>query len=242
MKKFAALLVFVSLSLTTVQAQWFGKRIRGNNHMKDVIRNVGNFDGVGVGGSFDVKLVSGKEGKITIHAEENLIPYLITEVKDNTLKIRWKRGISINSHRRILVTVPFKDISTVSLAGSGDVYTENSIIEADNLKVSLAGSGDMKIAVKTFNTKASIAGSGDIYLNGESDNFKASIAGSGDIHAFELKTKNSKLSIAGSGGIRTSTSDMLKVSIAGSGDVYYKGNPKEDAHISGSGSLRSKND
>jgi len=242
MKKIVALLLFVSLSLTTVQAQWFNKRVRGNHNMKVVTRNVGNFDGVGVGGSFDVKLISGKEGKLTIHAEENLIPYLITEVKDNTLKIRWKRGFSISSHKRILVTVAFKDISKVSLAGSGDVYSENSVVSAENLKVSLSGSGNLKLAVKATGIKSSVSGSGDIYLNGESDNFKASIAGSGDIHAFELKTKNSKLSIAGSGGIRISTSEMLKASIAGSGDIYYKGNPKEDVHIAGSGSVISKND
>lgn len=210
--------------------------------MTEVTRNVGNFNGVSVGGSFYVKLVAGKEGKITINAEENLLPYLITEVKDRTLKIKWRKGISVNRHKRILVTVPFKDISKVSLAGSGEVYTENSIINTNKLKVSLAGSGDIKLDVKTSNISASIAGSGDIKLNGTTDGFKASIAGSGDIHAFDLHAKSANLSIAGSGGIKTSTSEVLKVSIAGSGDIYYKGNPKEDVRIAGSGSLRSKND
>ncbi len=241
MKKLAAIIVFVSLTITTVQAQWFNKRIRGNQKMTEVTRNVSDYDGVGVGGSFDVKLVSGKEGKIVINAEENLIPYIITEVRNNYLKIKWKKGLSINSHRRILVTVPVKDISKVSLAGSGDIFTDNSVINAEKLRVSLAGSGDIKLEVKTTNISASIAGSGDINLNGLTDDFKASIAGSGDIYAFDLKAKTSNLRISGSGGIRTSVSDMLKVAIAGSGDVYYKGNPKEDVKISGSGSLHSKN-
>jgi putative autotransporter adhesin-like protein len=242
MKKIVALLVFVCLTATTVQAQWFNKRIRGNGNLTEVTRNVSNYDGVNVGGSFDVKLVSGKEGKITIKAEENLIPYLITEVKNNQLKVKWQKGISINSHKRIIVTVPIKEISKLSLAGSGDVYTDNCVIDTDNLKVSLAGSGDIKVAVKTVSISSNIAGSGDISLKGLTNSFKASIAGSGDIHAFDMKAKTSSLKIAGSGGIRTSTSEMLKVSIAGSGDVYYKGNPKEDARIAGSGSLRSKND
>jgi len=242
MKKIVALLVFVSLTLTTTQAQWFNKRIRGNGNLKEVTRHVSDYDGVNVGGSFDVKLVSGKEGKIIIKAEENLIPYLITEVKGNQLKIKWQKGISINSHKRIIVIVPIKEISKVALAGSGDVYTENCVIDTDNLKVSLAGSGDIKVAVKTTSISSSIAGSGDISLNGSTDSFKASIAGSGDIHAFNMKAKTANLKIAGSGGIRTSTSDILKVSIAGSGDIYYKGNPKEDVRVAGSGSIRSRND
>jgi len=241
MKKLIAVIVFVSLTVATAQAQWFHKRVRGNQKMNGVTRNVSNYDGVGVGGSFDVKLISGKEGKIIINAEENLIPYIITKVEGNTLKIKWEKGISINSHKRILVTVPIETISKVSLAGSGDVFTDNTVINSENLKVSLAGSGDIKLNVKTTSISASIAGSGDIDLNGITDNFKASIAGSGDVHAFKLQAKSANLRISGSGGIRTNVSDMLKVGIAGSGDVYYKGNPKEDVKISGSGSLHSKN-
>jgi len=241
MKKLIALFVLVSLTVTTVQAQWFHKRIRGNGKMTEVTRNVSDYDGIGVGGSFDVKLVAGNEGKIVINAEENLIPYLITEVRDNYLKIKWQKGVSINSHKRILVTVPFEEISKVSLAGSGDVYTDNSTINTEKLKVSLAGSGNIKLSLKTDNVSASIAGSGDINLNGLTYNFKASIAGSGDVHAFELEAKTADLKISGSGGIRTSVSDMLKVSISGSGDIYYKGTPKEDVKIAGSGGIHSKN-
>ncbi|MCF6212868.1 MAG: DUF2807 domain-containing protein [Flavobacteriaceae bacterium] len=237
MKKITALFFFVSLTITTVQAQWFNKHIKGKGRMTEVTRQVSDYDGVNVGGSFDVKLIAGKEGKIVIKAEENLIPYLITEVKNNQLKIKWQKGISINSHKRIIVIVPIKEISKVSLAGSGDVYTENCVIDTGNLKVSLAGSGDISIALRTTNVSVSVAGSGDIRLNGSTDSFKASIAGSGDIHAFDLKTKTASLKIAGSGGIRVSTSDMLKANIAGSGDIYYKGSPKEDVHIAGSGSI-----
>ncbi|NQW37421.1 MAG: DUF2807 domain-containing protein [Flavobacteriales bacterium] len=240
MKKLAAIIVFISLTVTTVQAQWFGKSIRGNHKMVTETRTTSDYDGIGVAGSFDVKLVEGKEGKITINAEENLIPYIITEVDNNTLKIKWKKGYSISTNKHILVTVPFKSISKVSLAGSGDVYTDNATITSDNLKASLSGSGDIRLDVKTGKLEARIAGSGDIELTGITDDLSASIAGSGDVKSYDLLAKNGDLRISGSGGIKANVSDMLKVSIAGSGDVTYKGNPKEDVRISGSGSVRSK--
>ena len=240
MKKLAAIIVFISLTVTTVQAQWFGKSIRGNHKMVTETRTTSDYDGIGVAGSFDVKLVEGKEGKITINAEENLIPYIITEVDINTLKIKWKKGYSISTNKHILVTVPFKSISKVSLAGSGDVYTDNATITSDNLKASLSGSGDIRLDVKTGKLEARIAGSGDIELTGITDDLSASIAGSGDVKSYDLLAKNGDLRISGSGGIKANVSDMLKVSIAGSGDVTYKGNPKEDVRISGSGSVRSK--
>ena len=96
-----------------------------------------------ISGSFNVDLVSGKEGKITIKGEENLVSAIKVEVEDNTLKIYVERGFNIRPSmgKRIEVTVPFEKISEVSLSGSGDVSTKN-LIKNDQFTVKLAGSGN----------------------------------------------------------------------------------------------------
>lgn len=240
MKKVILIAIAVLFS-TQVEAQWWGsKKVRGNGDVVTKTRSVGEYDKIGVGGSFDVKLVAGAEGKITIQMDENLFEYLITEVEGDQLKIRWKKGTNVYSRSKILITVPFKDIYAVSLAGSGDVYSED-VIKADNFKSSLAGSGDLKLKVDADHIKSSIAGSGDIYLQGATNSVRASIAGSGDVHAYELTSKEADVSIAGSGGIKISVSDLLKARISGSGNVYYKGNPaKQDVKVSGSGNVSSR--
>lgn len=55
-------------------------------------------------------LVSGKEGKITIKGEENLLSAIKVEVEDNSLKIYVERGTQIrtSSGNKIQVTVPFE--------------------------------------------------------------------------------------------------------------------------------------
>lgn len=237
MRKLVVIIVCISLT-ACVNAQW--EEVKGNGNLITKNLTVGEFDGIFVGGSFDVKLIDGKEDKVTVTIDENLFEYLVTEVKNGELVIKWKKGINISTRSKNLITIPFKDIDALSLAGSGDVFSE-AVIKSDALKTTLSGSGDLKLKVAANTLKTSISGSGDISLSGSTTSVDIGISGSGDIHAYELKTKNADLSIAGSGTIKISVSDNLKARIAGSGDIYYKGNPtKQDVKVSGSGTVSGK--
>ncbi len=238
LKKIVAIAILLAFS-SSLHAQWY-KRVRGNGDMVTKTRSVGEYDKVSVGGSFDVQLYAGNEGSIKVTVDENLEEYLITEVNNGKLKIKWKKGANVSHRSKILVTVPFKDIDAVSLAGSGDVYSSD-VIKSNNFKTALAGSGDIKLAVDASNVSSSIAGSGDISLTGNADTFKCAISGSGDIKAYELQSNDADVKIAGSGTIRISVKDNLIAKVSGSGDVYYKGNPKkQDVKVSGSGNVSSR--
>lgn len=240
MKTTSILIAFLITSIAN--AQWWGsEKVKGNGNMVTKERNLVEYNEVAVAGSFDVALVSGKEGKLVIEAEENLIEYIETENVGSKLKIRVKKGYNIvaSNGKKILVTVPFTDISKVSLSGSGDVYTKNTI-KATQFSAALAGSGDLVLEVDATNVEGSIAGSGDIVLKGKTNNFECSVAGSGDIDAFGLNAGNTEVSISGSGNANVSCNGgMLKSRIAGSGNVTYKGEPaKTDSKVVGSGNLR----
>ena len=181
-----ATLLFINIS----HAQWWGngEKIKGNGKVTTITRTTSDYDGISCAGSFDYILVSGTEGKITIEGEENLLQYVVTEVKDNKLVVKTEKNINLkpSSNKTIKVTIPFKDIDNVSLAGSGDL-TNTDTIKATDLKVSLAGSGDIVLNIETNNVKGSLAGSGDLTLKGNTNNLEANIAGSGDFHGFNLQ-------------------------------------------------------
>ncbi len=238
MKKLITILAFITVT-GTLHAQWFGKRVRGNGTMITQTRNVGDYDKIAVGGSFNVKLVAGKEGKLTITIDENLLDYLITEVDKGKLKIKWKKGVNISTRKNILVTVPFEDIEAVILSGSGDVYTTDKI-KAKDFKAVLSGSGNLKLSVTAQQIASTISGSGDIDLEGNTGDLSCIISGSGNINAYELQSNNADAKISGSGNIKVFVDDYLKARIAGSGNIRYKGNPKrQDTKVSGSGSVSS---
>jgi hypothetical protein len=234
------LLIAALLFATASHAQWWGnKKVKGNGNMTTETRNTGDYDGIKCAGSMDYILVAGAEGKIKLEGESNLLEHIITEIKGGNLIIKVKKDVNLSPswNKTIKVTIPFKDISRVSLAGSGDLWNEDKITASD-FDVSLAGSGDMILNIEASSVEGSLAGSGDVTLKGNTNYLKVKLAGSGDIHAFGLQANHTEASIAGSGDIEIVSNQSLKARVTGSGDIEYKGKPsKEETKVSGSGSI-----
>ncbi|MCV6630924.1 MAG: DUF2807 domain-containing protein [Flavobacteriaceae bacterium] len=238
--KFRITIILLLATVLSVQAQWWGnKRIKGNGDVVVESRTTGEYDRVMSAGSFDIFLVKGTEGKLSIKGEENLMEYIITEVENGKLVIKVERGIHLRPSygKKIQITVPFEQIEGMALIGAGDVVAKDRIISA-NFKATVTGSGNMKLLLDSENAKASVTGSGDIHLDGRGEYLRAVISGSGDIHAYNFKAEELQATISGSGDIEAFASKSLKARISGSGDIDVKGKPKkEDSKVSGSGEI-----
>ncbi len=241
MRKTITLTVMSLMLASITNAQlWGNKKIKGNGNVIKETRTTGDYDGIKCAGSMDFILEVGEEGKITLEGDSNLLEYIITEVKGDHLVVKTKKGINMSyKNNTIKVYIPFKDISTVSLAGSGDLYNKD-VVKSDNLSVSLAGSGDVKLEVETDFVKGAIAGSGDLTLLGKTNTLEARVAGSGDFHGFDLQSNDTDVAVAGSGDAEVFSNKTLKARVAGSGDITYRGDAEVDKKVSGSGSIKQK--
>lgn len=239
MKRLVLLSVIILFSVNTYAQFWGNKKIKGNGNMTSITRTTSDYDGIKCAGPFNYILVAGTEGDIKIEGESNLLEYISTEVKNNHLIVKVNNNVSLQSSRNktITVTIPYKDISEVSMAGSGNMWSKNNI-KSDDFKVSLAGSGDVKLTIETQKTTAKVAGSGNLTLTGKTVDLKADIAGSGDFYGYNLNANNTNVSVAGSGKAKVVCNEDLVARVAGSGNIRYKGKPsKEDTKVSGSGSI-----
>ncbi len=241
MRTATIILSILICNITSLQAQWWGngKKISGNGDVVTKTRSISDYDEVKLKGSLDVSLIAGTEGKVTIKGESNLIEYVMTEVENNVLKIYVEKGyyLKISRGSKIVVTVPFEDLSKVTLSGSGDIYSKD-IIKATNFKTGVSGSGNIKLEVEAQNAKGYVTGSGDLALSGSSESFDCTVTGSGDLEAYKLQAKEVNASVTGSGDIYVTATNSLKARVSGSGDITYKGNPEfEDKKVSGSGDI-----
>src|SRR5690606_38879205 len=147
---------------------WFGQNtIKGNGNVIHENRNTVDYDQIEMSGFFDVELISGTEGSITITGEENLISHIVTKVKGKTLSIETEKGYNLQPSKRngILVQVPFERLTEIILTGSGNINSRD-VIANDNLKTKLTGSGDIALNLNVQNLEASVVGSGDVELPG----------------------------------------------------------------------------
>ncbi|HLV39046.1 head GIN domain-containing protein [Xanthomarina sp.] len=229
----------ILIAAVLLSSYGYAQKINGNGNIKTLTRTTGDYDGIECSGSFNYILVSGTEGTITLEGEENLLEYIITEVKGNNLIIKQKNKVNLRPSKgeTIKITIPFKDITNVSLAGSGDLRNKN-VISASNFEVSLAGSGNVTLNIEAENVKSSLSGSGDLTLTGSTNNLEVSVSGSGDFDASKLESNHTDVSLTGSGDADVVSKLSLKARVSGSGDIEYKGNPEQkDTKVTGSGSI-----
>ena len=133
----------------------------------------------------DVSLVEGSEGSITLKAEENILENI--EVTNNNGKLRIKTKDHVNLRpswkKGIHIEIPVEEISKISINGSGEV-TGNLTLKAAKLKLSINGSGDMKVAADATAIKAIVSGSADVHVNRDVATINKKVVGSGSVSKY----------------------------------------------------------
>lgn len=215
-----------------------GESIEGSGNIVEENRDISNFQSLLTEGSIDIKIIPGDHYALKIVGDDNVIPYVVAEIKEDELRIHFKEKISIlNTHIHVEVTVPF--LNKIKTSGSGDISSEGTITNNKMIEISSAGSGDIHLSVNSPAVKITGAGSGDFELSGETRDLDYSSAGSGDLNSRELKAENAKINIKGSGNVNVFASNTLSANIAGSGNILYWGNPSlQSVNVAGSGKVR----
>ena len=202
-----------------VGAALFTPGIRGSGNVVSEPREVSGFTEVKLNGSGQLTIDQTGTESLTITADDNLLPYLTSEISAGRLTLGTKDRTSISPSKGVIYKLTVKDINDITVAGDGSADAKG--IHTGRLKVMVAGSGSL-----------STAGAADVQ--------EITIAGSGDYRGGSLKTKTTTISIMGSGNAELDASDRLDANITGSGDIRYTGEPAVTKQILGSGSVEKR--
>ena len=214
--------------------------ISGNGNIRTEKRNTGNFSSVKTSGSIDVEINSGDAYAVSAEDDDNILPYIVTEVNDGTLNIHYKNNTSVNNdHAKVYVTVPSLD--KVIASGSADITIRDILKNPQKIEMSVSGSGSIKGGLDAPAVSVDVSGSGNVDLKGRTKDFDCSVSGSGDINCGGLQSENATVKVSGSANAHVFASIHLSASAYGSGDIYYGGNPTNpEIHTSGSGSVQAE--
>ncbi len=232
-------LLFISVlcvgTLTNSNAQRFN-RVTGNGNVQKEERKATEFTGVKTSSAIDVYLSQGNGHQIIVEADENLLPYIITEISNGVLYVH-PDNISIRNAERMRVYVTMENVDYISTSSAGDVIGETPV-KTESLKIKTSSSGDVKLEVYAKELFLHTSSAGDITLKGTTDYCKASTSSAGDIKAFDLEVKEADLSSSSAGDIKITVTERLKARASSAGDIYYMGNPEYvDARSSSGGDV-----
>ena len=215
MKTLLITLAVIIIIIFFIKNNLTNNKIQGSGNIISESRELNNFTSITLLGSIDVNIKTSESNNCVVVADDNLIPYIKTEVVNNKLNISLNESYSSEEKLVVNINTPYYD--EVSLSGSGNI----NILDFKNNNLSL-----------------NISGSGNITGNGEVETLVVKINGSGNLMSKEIKSKSATMTINGSGYGEVFASDSIIAKINGSGNIKYFGNPENvDSIINGSGDI-----
>jgi hypothetical protein len=230
----AALLILTLLASSGCNAV-LGER--GSGDLTSETREVDEFTGVALEGEGRVEIEVGDSSSLTIEAEDNLLPFLTSEVSGGVLVLDTTR--EVDPTEDIVYHLTTTDVERLQVSGSGQI--DAPVVGGDAVAIGVSGSGEVRVDDATANDiRVDISGSGFVEIAGDADNLDVTISGSGSLDAEALTVMTAEVTIPGSGDVVIDVVDHLDVVVSGSGTVEYLGSPEVDSNITGSGSVDSR--
>ncbi|MFC4720979.1 head GIN domain-containing protein [Geojedonia litorea] len=203
----------------------FSPGISGNGNVVTVDRTVeGNFDKIEVSRGMDVYLTQSDTETIEVEADENLQDIIVTEVKNNVLKIYADQNIRHSKSQKVFVN--FKAVTSISSSSGSDVFSTNTIT-AERLELSTSSGSDMELNVNTEHINCSSSSGSDLKLSGKTNSLYAEASSGSDIKAGNLDAVSSHVKASSGADITVNTSKELIAKASSGGDIKYYGNPEK---------------
>lgn len=230
------LFAIMSLSLNTAFAQ---NHIRGNGNITSANREIGAFNDLELSGSYHVYISQGSQPSLKIETDENLMPYIITEVHGNKLEIKSKEHVSINPSKEVDVYLTVAQLKKMGVSGSSKIETKNTL-SGDDLRIDISGSSDLDLDLKVNSLVTHMSGASKVKLSGSANSAEYNTSGSSNVKADDMVSDDTQINVSGSGKLNVYAQKNLNVNISGMGDVTYKGHPAVTQAVSGMGHVRSE--
>jgi hypothetical protein len=211
-------------------------------------RRVGDFEKIQVSGVGKVIITQGDAESLSIETDDNLMEYIETKVRGNTLEIGFTSDTSFSPGGGQKVLEPTSgfvfrigviDLNDLSLTGAARVEIDK--LKTDQLNVYLSGAGDISIDdLNGDQLNVHLSGAGDVDLAGKVTDQLVTLEGVGRYQAYDLESQNATVTISGAGGANLWVTETMTVTISGAGDVKYYGSPTVVPEISGLGRIQSQ--
>jgi len=212
--------------------------VRGSGNLLTESRDVHDFDRVVISGTSKLLLTQGEQEALAITADDNLMRYIESEVRDGTLYLRNKEGISPSQPIQLELSVKkfvALDISGIVSAETGDIVTEKLDIDLNGLSTLQMGSLETQQLSVHLNgsTKVELSGPGEVVEQ------KILLNGSNTYYAPELRSQSVDISASGPNDATVWATDFLNIETSGIGNVDYYGSPQVTQSGSGNISINS---
>lgn len=175
------LTIFLGSCKVEVETPIFNS-IKGSGNVTTEKREIpDDFDKIKVSATLKVELEQASDFEIIVEADDNILPYIVTEVSGNTLNVYYD-NISIRNPKEAKIYVKMPKISELSASSSSEIETKKPI-KSDDLILKASSTADIKLyKITATSIIAEASSSSDIEIGSVyTTSFKAQSSSTADI-------------------------------------------------------------
>jgi hypothetical protein len=229
-----SLLIFGALLITACGLSY----TQGSGNVITEERDVSGFDQVNMSGFGEMIITQGNDESLTIETDDNLMQFIETEVRNNTLYLEFTENTIPDPSDTIAYHLTLIDLEALELSGAGEFSIQS--LDTPRLEITFSGAGRIDLdSLNTDELTVQISGAGDVNLAGKVSVQEVNIEGAGQYLASDLESDQASVKIEGVGKATIWAHDSLDIRVDGAGNVEYYGSPTVNQNIQGGGSIRS---
>ncbi len=240
MKKLSiAVLILIMVAMLTSACEI--NMVSGSGKVITDTRSVSGFNSVVFAGLGELNITQGSSEGLTIEAEDNIMPHILTKVDNGVLTIsldqeNWQN--MVRPTRNVKFTLKVRSLGALELSGLGNVTLP--VLQADSLALKVGGAGSISIdKLNSSKVTCTMSGAGNMSLGGKVTSQTITLSGLGNYSAGDLDSQQATISLTGAGSATVWARTNLNVKISGAGSVSYYGSPTITKDISGLGVINS---
>ncbi len=224
------------LLLITSSCDQFLDRVVGSGNRAVEERQPGTFNAIEAGSNFAISLEKGDMHKITIEADDNLFPFIVSELRGKTLKLYSDAQLKMKG--RVEVHIVYNELNSISLSGAAKLNAADTL-QSQRFAFELSGASKAEASVLTGNLDAKLSGASKLYLDGNADQMQLKLSGASLVQAKELESADCNIRASGSSKATVFVNEKLSVKASGSSAIRYVGNPESvQQSLSGASTLK----
>ena len=213
-------------------------QVTGNGKVVKEDRKITDFRKISVGNAINLEINQGAEEKVVVEADENILPYIKTNVTDGKLEIGVKGNIHHSKAMNVYVTV--KQLSELEAGSAAQVKTEGKI-ESSDFKLSSGSGSAVKIGLNCTNLKINTSSGTAVVINGSAQSITVSSSSGSALVTSDLKAEKGDVEASSGAVIVINVTKELKARASSGANVTVQGNPAiRDTDSSSGGSVHYK--
>lgn len=211
-------------------------RLTGSGQLIERVYDVKKYDRINFSSGGVAQIVQGEQEGVRVTVDENLADYLVVEARGGELRLQARPGYSLAPSQPLRFTVFVRNLSRVDASGSSEFRIDG--LRARRLELSSSNLATFAIqGLQAQDLRVSLNGSGQAEVSGAAERLRLEIKGAGNFQAGDLKSSRVQLQITGAGLAVVWASERLEIGIKGAGNVSYYGSPRVTQKISGLGQI-----